>query len=131
MRKTNSLDFEIGFYEKIVREKPDYTDALILLAQAYTTRKQYRKGLEIDQRLAKLCPRDPTIFYNLACSYALLDLERDALDALEKAVSWGYRDFSYMKRDSDLKALHANERFQQILQSGLKKQKGKVTEGGV
>lgn len=121
--RSNSLDFEIRFYERIVQEKPDYVDALSLLAQAYTTRKQYQKGLGIDQRLARLCPEDPLVFYNLACSYALLGQKEEALQALEQAAALGYREFAYMAKDADLKSLHQEVRFQKLLQSKPKRRK--------
>lgn len=121
--RTNSLDFEIRFYERIIQEKPDYVDALSLLAQAYTSRKQYQKGLGIDQRLARLCPEDPLVFYNLACSYALLGHKEEALGALEHAVALGYREFTYMLKDADLKSLHQEEKFQKLLLSKPKRRK--------
>ena len=121
--RSNSLNFEIRFYERIVQEKPDYVDALSLLAQAYTTRKQYQKGLGIDQRLARLCPEDPLVFYNLACSHALLGQKREALQALEQAAALGYRDFNYMLKDADLKSLREEARFLKLLQSKPKRRK--------
>ena len=38
--KKRDLDFEISFFGGIVRRRPDYVEALIPLAEAYT-----RKGL--------------------------------------------------------------------------------------
>ncbi len=109
--KSNSQDFEIRFYERLVQDKPDYVDALTLLAQAYTQRKQYRKGLRVDQQLARLCPTDPVVYYNLACSYALLGFRLKALTSLKKAVALGYQDFRFMKHDPDLASLHQDEAF--------------------
>lgn len=112
--KTNSLDFEIRFYERIIAEKPNYVEALSLLAQAYTLRKEYHKGFLMDARLTKLCPKDPLVYYNLACSYALLGEKLKALKALEKSVRLGYADFEYLKKDADLKSLHAEPRFKSL-----------------
>lgn len=134
MRKL-SKDFEISFYEKIVREKPDYVEALTALAGAYTAKGFYEKGLAIDKRLARLCGKDPVVFYNLACSYALIGQTDDAFEALHRAVKLGYRDFQYLERDKDLKSLHQDPRFQTLIskardvqgQSIL--QKGKISQG--
>jgi len=75
MEKVTSLDFDIKFFEAIVRDRPDYVDALIPLGEAYTKKGLHQKGLVIDERLARLKKRDPIIHYNLACSYALLEVE--------------------------------------------------------
>jgi tetratricopeptide (TPR) repeat protein len=115
VKNSDTLDFEITFYESIVRERPNYLHALVPLAEAYTAKKLYRKGLEIDKRLAKLDPTDPVIHYNLACSFALLRDEKSALEALKKAIQFGYDDFDHMKRDKDLKVLHNSTAFRKLL----------------
>lgn len=104
-------DFEISFYEGIVKRSPHYIEALIPLAEAYTKQGLYDKGLEIDQRLSKLCHNDPIIFYNLACSLNLVGQEREALKNLKKAIALGYDDFGHMKKDQDLKSLWRNPAF--------------------
>lgn len=109
------LDFEIKFYEGIILNRPDYVDAMIPLAEAYTRKGWYQKGLELDKRLAVLCDDDPTIFYNLACSYALLGKSQLALTTLKKAIKKGYKDFRHMKKDKDLQLLHSLAAFKKLL----------------
>lgn len=109
--KRDMLNFEIRFYEKLVKGKRDFVDALIPLAEAYTKKGWYDKGLKIDQRLSRLLKDDDVVHYNLACSLALMGQEKKALAALKKAVRLGYDDFRHMKRDPDLKALHQNPEF--------------------
>lgn len=113
--KRNILDFEISFYENLLKEKPDYVDALIPLAEAYTRKGFFEKGLEIDKRLARLCKEDPFIHYNLGCSYALLGKKEAALEALRRAIELGYSNWGQMTRDPDLKALYGNPEFQKLL----------------
>ena len=43
------------------------------LGDAYTKTGQWEKGLQIDQRLARLCPDNALVFYNLACSYSVAE----------------------------------------------------------
>jgi tetratricopeptide (TPR) repeat protein len=95
-------DFEIAFYENILKERPDFIGVLTLLADVYTRKGFYQKGLEVDQRLASLKPDDPTIHYNLACSLSLVGKPKDALHELKKAVLFGYDDFFYIEKDADL-----------------------------
>lgn len=119
-KKSDYLDFEISFLEKIVKEKPDYVDALTVLAESYTRRGEYEKGLRIDKQLEKLCPRDATVSYNLACSYALTGKKKLALKTLSKAVRLGYNDFEYLKKDTDLRSLREEPAFKSLCQKKSK-----------
>src|SRR5690606_41834192 len=105
--QSRALDIQIQFMEGLVRRDPSYVEALQLLGDNYTKRGRYSDGLGVDERLAELEPNNPLVFYNLACSYSLLDRCDDAADALEKALRLGYRDFKWMAKDSDLKKLRA------------------------
>ena len=110
-----ALDFEIQFYEGVIKRSPQYIEALIPLAEAYTRKGLYKEGLEIDKRLASLCSDDPVVFYNLACSRALVGHKREALAALKRALELGYRDFSHLLKDPDLKSLHPDPLFKSLL----------------
>ncbi len=113
-KKDEGLDFEISFYEGVLKRTPDYIEAIIPLAEAYTRKGLYKKGLELDLRLTALCGDDPVAYYNLACSYALLKKKEDALSALKKAVALGYDDFAHLRKDPDLKCLAGDPEFEQI-----------------
>jgi tetratricopeptide (TPR) repeat protein len=113
--KLEALKFKISFFEGIVKERPNYVDALIPLAEAYTKSGEYEKGLEIDERLAKLKPNDPVVHYNLACSYSLLKKKLLALNALKKAIKLGYRDWQYMERDRDLSFLRDTPEYKKLV----------------
>ena len=107
-------DFELSFFEGIVKKNPDYVEALIPLAEAYTRNGYYENGLKIDRRLSRLCAEDPVVHYNLACSLALVGKKAGALTALRKAVRLGYSDFIHMRKDRDLKSLHGNLQFEKL-----------------
>ena len=113
--KEVASDFELTFFERLVKNNPDFIDALIPLAEVYTHKGMYDKGLKIDQKLARLKKKDPTIHYNLACSLALVGEKEDALLALEHSIRLGYRDFDHMKKDSDLKILREDPRFKSLV----------------
>lgn len=120
--RKEEMDFEISFYEGLVTERPNYIEALIPLAEAYTRKGLYEKGLLIDKRLARLCSDDPTVFYNLACSHALIGDKKKALSALKEAFRLGYDDLAHLRNDKDLKSLHGNPGFESLTAS-LKKSK--------
>ncbi len=120
-QENKDLDFQIAFYEGIVREAPDLVDALIPLGDAYTRRGFYEKGLEIDLRLSRLRPGDPVVFYNLACSYSLLGQADPAVESMEKALNLGYNDLDFLMSDPDLKNLRRDARLRQLLREHRKK----------
>jgi tetratricopeptide (TPR) repeat protein len=108
------LDTKIEFIEGLVRRDPNYVDALQLLGDHYTQRGRYVDGLQVDERLARLEPENPLVFYNLACSYSLTEEIDRALFALDHAIKLGYRDFSWLARDPDLKKLRSNPAFAEL-----------------
>ena len=108
------LDVKIGFMEGLVRRDPDYVDALQLLGDHYTQRGRYPEGLKVDERLARLEPRNPLVYYNLACSYSLTEQFDRAVLMLEKALQLGYRDFSWLAKDPDLRKLRQQPGYRAI-----------------
>src|ERR1700722_16852951 len=116
------LDVKIEFIEGIIRRDPDYVDALQLLGDHYTQRGRFTEGLDVDERLARLEPKNPVVFYNLACSYSLTDQFERTAQALEKAVTLGYQDFEWMAKDPDLKKFRQQPAYREILKKiGWKK----------
>jgi tetratricopeptide (TPR) repeat protein len=87
---------------------------LQLLGDHYTQRGLYSEGLKVDERLARLEPKSPLVFYNLACSYSLTDQFDRAVMALERAIQLGYSDFKWLVKDPDLKKLRAHPAFSEI-----------------
>ncbi len=97
-----------------MRRDPDYVDALQLLGDHYTQRGRFTEGLHVDERLAQLEPANPLVFYNLACSYSLTDEFDRAFRALNQAIELGYRDFTWLTKDPDMKKLRAQPAFQEL-----------------
>ncbi len=116
-KREEPADFEILFYEGVVRQRPDYVEALVPLAQACTRKGLYAKGMEVDERLARLCQDDAVVHYNLACSYALVGRKTDALKTLRRAVDVGSREFKPMRKDPDLKSLHGDPDFESLTEA--------------
>ena len=116
-----NLDFQIAFFEGILQQEPNLVDVLIPLGDAYTKRGLYEKGLEVDLRLSRLRPGDPSVLYNLACSYSLLKQIEPGLEALEKALSLGYDEFSFLMSDPDLESLRKEPQFKKLVERYRKK----------
>ena len=113
-RETRELDLKIEFIEGVVRRDPEYVEALQLLGDHYTQRGRFEQGLRVDERLSRLEPANPLVYYNLACSYSLTNQVDLAAAALERAISLGYRDFKWLAKDPDLRLLRKHPIFRSI-----------------
>jgi tetratricopeptide (TPR) repeat protein len=124
-KEVRDLDVSITFFEGVVRRAPEYIEALQILGDHYTQRGRFDHSLRVDKRLSRLEPRNPLVFYNLACSYALnRDFDR-ATSALKKAISLGYRDFKWLARDPDLRRLRKHPLYRTI-QAKIQKMKIRI-----
>src|SRR5471030_2700527 len=101
----SDLEFEIAFYESVLRRDGRYTEVIELLGGLYTKQGRVADGLKMDRKLVKLQPANATAHYNLACSLALSKRNSDALRSLRQAIELGYRDFDWMQQDPDLEGL--------------------------
>ena len=108
------LDVKIAFLEGLVRRDPQYVEALQLLGDQYAQYGKPDDSLRVDQQLSRLQPRNPLVFYNLACSHSLNGEVDRAAEALERALVLGYRDFEWLARDPDLSHLRQHPLFRNI-----------------
>lgn len=113
-REQRELDIKIGFMEGVVRRDPQFIEALQILGDDYTRRGNFLAGMVVDERLSELRPDDPTVHYNLACSYSLTRRFKSAAAALNRALDLGYCDFKWLSRDPDLALLRKHELYAQI-----------------
>jgi tetratricopeptide (TPR) repeat protein len=113
-RETRDLDIKIEFVEGVVRRDPHYVEALQLLGDHYTQRGKFEDGLKIDEKLSNLEPANPLVFYNLACSYSLVGEVELSAAALQKAILLGYRDFTWLAKDPDLRILRKHPLYRSI-----------------
>jgi tetratricopeptide (TPR) repeat protein len=106
-----ALDTEIRFLEGLTRRDAGWVDVLKLLGDDYTRRGRIDEGLQVDERLAGLCPEDALVFYNLACSCSLSERYEQAFAALDRAVKLGYDDFKWLNKDPDMANLRKHPLF--------------------
>ncbi len=123
--KTTAGDpqFEVAFFENVLKHSPDFVEALAALAELYTKQGLYEKGLELDRRLARLRPDEPVVLYNLACSLSLVGDIAGAFAAVKAAFQSGYEDFAHLEKDRDLLNLFGDTAFQEYYR-GVKPGKG-------
>jgi len=116
-REAQDPEFDIAFYESVLRHLPSYTSVLEILGALYTRQGRIADGLRMDRRLVRLQPDNPTARYNLACSLALSRRKQSALRELRQAVELGYRDFDWIQQDPDLEVLKSHPAFDALLQT--------------
>lgn len=125
-KETRELDIKIAFLEGLVRRDPLYVEALQLLGDHYALRGKPDDSLRVDQQLSLLQPRNPLVYYNLACSHSLIGQVDRAAEALEKALVLGYHDFEWLARDPDLSHLREHPLYRSI-ESRIRKIKVKIS----
>jgi tetratricopeptide (TPR) repeat protein len=114
-QKPHDPEFEIRFFESVLRRDPGYANVVEILGGLYTRQGRISDGLKMDRKLVKLQPDNATAHYNLACSLALSKRKGDALDELRRAVQLGYRDLDWMQQDPDLEPLKTLPEFRALL----------------
>jgi tetratricopeptide (TPR) repeat protein len=125
-KEVRDLEVKITFLEGIVARDPKYVEALQVLGDHYTQRGRFEHSLKVDQRLSRLEPRNPLVFYNLACSYSLNREFDRAAASLEKALCLGYTDFKWLAKDPDLRPLRQHPIFRTI-EDKIRKMKVRIS----
>lgn len=108
-------EFEIGLARAALRIDPRRVDAMMMLGHAFTHRGNHKQALAVDRKLASLCPDDPIVHYNLACSLSNLGEIEESLLAIEKSLDLGYRDVPYLMSDPDLENVRRSPQFKRLL----------------
>ena len=115
------MQIELRFMESLAHRMPADADILKVLSDLYTKVGRCMEGLQIDLELSRICADEPLVWYNLACSYALMKQPDDAFAALSRAVDLGYRDFVWMGQDDDLSSIRSDRRFVTLLKRMCRK----------
>ena len=111
LKKQRDRELEVNFLAGISQRLPDNVQVLRPLAGLLNLQGRYEEGLQADLQLARLRPRDSEVWYNLGCSYALLQRASDAMAALQQAIDLGYTNIHQMFKDQDLKILWQDHKF--------------------
>ena len=74
-------------YERAVRLKPDYSEAINNLGTIFYAQKNYRKAISQYKRALKVNPNSASIFSNLGTAYFARKKYDEAFDAYQKALS--------------------------------------------
>ena len=83
---SDDFSFEIGFFENLYKRDTKDIRVIEILGHLYTKEGRIDEGLRMDRKMVRMRPEDPTAHYNLACSLALKERKRDAVQSLRQAV---------------------------------------------
>jgi serine/threonine protein kinase/Tfp pilus assembly protein PilF len=66
-------------------------------------------------------PTDANVLYNAACTFGVLEMKADSMDAFRRAVGAGYSNMDWSRQDPDLKILHDDPEFKQMTKEHARK----------
>jgi len=111
---SNLLVRALQAFEAHLREVPEDARARSLLASYYAEMGRTEDAKREASMAMMLRPNEPLILYNAACTFCLMNLKTEALDALTKAWRVGYRDSDWVWRDPDLAILYDEPEFERL-----------------
>lgn len=88
---------------------------LVQNANFYLRKKNYKQAALYYKIILNIEKKDPLIYYNLACVYALDNKISKAVNALGKAVKNGFKNSEYIKNDKDLNSIKNNKKYKEII----------------
>ena len=101
--------------ERHLKMNPDDSWALGVGAVNLAELGERERAIQWAERAIDASDEEPIIFYNSACTFAVLGESNRALDLLERSVALGWGDREWIQNDSDLASLHGNPRFRDVL----------------
>ncbi len=107
MRRAEALDVHL-------KDVPDDARARMQLAITYASLDREEDAMREANMAMVLRPNEATVLYNAACTFCLLKRKPEALDALKKAWTAGFKDSVWTRRDPDLAILHDEPEFQKL-----------------
>ncbi len=110
-----TLHKALEVYEKYLSQHPDDSRGHMYFAVDLA---QVGKKEEAKAEAAKaldLSPDDPLMLYNACCFYAQLGEKKMAIDALRSALSVGYANFEWLRRDTDLDPIRNEQEFIELI----------------
>lgn len=109
------IEEAIVIYREAYAADPDNNFMAYTVAQLSYQIKDYKMAIKYYEILAP--NGNPTVLYNLACSYALAGKKRKAIKALKQAVDNGFNQVSLMRTDPDLESIRDHKKFESIVSS--------------
>jgi serine/threonine protein kinase/Flp pilus assembly protein TadD len=105
---------EVEVLQDQLQHFPDDVRARVLLA-ADLANFGDPDGAAMQVKIAvAMRPSDANVLYNAACTYGVLGMKAESLDAFRRAVEAGYSNTDWSRQDPDLKILHDDPEFKKL-----------------
>ena len=103
----------VANYKMALHHDKSLQEVYINMSNAYLKGKQYEEAKKTLDSLKVMAPKNPHLFYNLACYYSLTHRESASLEALQQAFRLGYKNREQSLTDPDLVNLRRTPEYQQ------------------
>jgi len=114
-KKMGKNEKALEFYFKSLEENKEYHYTYLNISAIYIEDKEYRKTIDILSEGIDLNPYAEDLYYNRACCYSILDLEREAIKDIRKALVLNPSIIYWLRRDEDFHNLGKNKEFKHII----------------
>lgn len=94
---------------------PDDVRAVYMKSGSFISLGDRAQGIEWSDRALSMDPEEPSVLYNVACNYALLNETEKALDCLERAFDKGFGHIEWMEHDPDFLSIKHHPRFKALM----------------
>jgi adenylate cyclase len=94
---------------------PDDVRAVYMKSGSLSGIGENVEALEWADRALSMDPEEPSVLYNVACNYALMNEKEKALDCIEKAFAKGFGHIEWMENDPDFLSIKNHPRFKALM----------------
>jgi serine/threonine protein kinase/Tfp pilus assembly protein PilF len=105
-------------FPRYLTRNPDDARARNTYGTELTQAGRAEQGLLEVQRALSEAGDDPLILYASACYFARFGDRALAVDLLRQALAAGFTNFAYLEQDPDLRSLHMDPGYQELIRSG-------------
>lgn len=100
--RAGEYDKALARYREALSMDPALIQALYGIAAASSNTRDFAQALDALERIRRLQPGDPAVYYNFACIYARQNLVDESIAWLRKAMDRGFAGTDLIARDPDL-----------------------------
>ncbi len=109
------LKAAIKVYSRYLYQHPDDSRAHMLYALDLLLVGNNEEAKSEAAKAVELNPTDPLMQYNASCFYSRLGDKNLAIETLKNAMTAGYQDYEWIKRDSDLDNIRNEPKFLELM----------------
>ncbi|MDM8551658.1 tetratricopeptide repeat protein [Desulfobacterales bacterium HSG2] len=114
-RKHGEVEQAIAEYQKALSVQPEFVPALNNLAVMYAVRGEYDQAISLLEKVTELQPDNADAYYYIACIYARQKKTEKSVDWLKKSVEKGYKNWEFLKTDSNLENIRGSSYYQSLV----------------